>query len=56
MFCLISPVAKTPAWFLEGQSNHHHRSVKLVCTSLEMSPASAAKPAVQGSSEEMVNP
>ena len=19
MFCLISPVAKTPAWFLEGQ-------------------------------------
>ena len=35
-------------------SIHHLRSVKLVCTSLEMPPASAAKPTVQGSIEEMV--
>ena len=37
-------------------SIHHLRSVKLVCTSFEMPPASAAKPAVQGSTEDMVGP
>ena len=37
-------------------SIHHLRSVKLVCTSLEMSPTSAAKPTVQGSTKEMIDP
>ena len=35
-------------------SIHRLRSVKLVCTSLEMQPASAAKPVVQGSTEETI--
>ena len=37
-------------------SIHHLISVKLICTGLKMSPVSAAKLIVQGSTEEIVEP
>ena len=37
-------------------SIHHQRSVKVVCTSPKMPPASAVKQTVQGSTEEMIGP
>ena len=30
MFRLISPVAKTPAWFLEGQSRNKQKIAKMI--------------------------
>ena len=55
-FQLRSAISKRMSRDIRLLSINHHRSVRLVCTSLEMPPASSAKPAVQGSTEDIVGP